>query len=41
MPTKKLKEAGQDEDDFTEAVDSLQALSVEIEDDGPSASDFD
>ena len=39
VPKKKLNEAGQDENDFGEAVDALQALSAEIEDDEPS--DFD
>ena len=39
VPKKKLNEVGQDENDFSEVVDALQALSVEIEDDGPS--DFD
>ena len=39
VPKKKLNEAGQDKNDFGEAVDALQALSAEIEDDEPS--DFD
>ena len=39
VPKKKLNEAGQDENDFGEAVDALQALSAEIKDDEPS--DFD
>src|SRR5271156_2890578 len=41
VPKKKLNEAGQDENDFGEAVDALQALSVEIEDDEPSYFDND
>lgn len=39
VPKKKLGQDRQDDDnnnDFTEATEALQALSVEIEDDGPS-----